>query len=49
VWHAGDPAEELYVVVSGEVKDCLVGMDGNEVIHFVHGPGMTLGEPGFFA
>ena len=49
VWHAGDPAEELYVVLSGEVKDCLVDMDGNEVIHFVHGPGMTLGEPGFFA
>lgn len=49
VWHAGDPAEELYVVVSGEVKDCLVDVDGNEVIHFVHGPGMTFGEPGFFA
>jgi len=49
VWHAGDPAEELYVVLSGEVKDCLIDVDGNEVIHFVHGPGMTLGEPGFFA
>jgi CRP/FNR family cyclic AMP-dependent transcriptional regulator len=49
VWHAGDPAEELYVVLSGEVKDCLVDTDGNEVIHFTHGPGMTLGEPGFFA
>jgi CRP/FNR family cyclic AMP-dependent transcriptional regulator len=49
VWHAGDPAEELYVVLSGEVKDCLVDMDGNEVIHFTYGPGMTFGEPGFFA
>ena len=49
VWHAGDPADELYVVLSGEVKDCIVDIDGNEVIHFVHGPGMTFGEPGFFA
>jgi len=24
-------------------------VDGNEVVHFVHGPGMTFGEPGFFA
>jgi CRP/FNR family transcriptional regulator, cyclic AMP receptor protein len=49
VWHAGDPADELYVVLSGEVKDCVVDMDGNEVIHFTHGPGMTFGEPGFFS
>jgi CRP-like cAMP-binding protein len=49
VFHAGDPANELWVVVSGEVKDCVVDMDGNEVVHFVHGPGMTFGEPGFFA
>jgi CRP/FNR family cyclic AMP-dependent transcriptional regulator len=49
VWHAGDPADELYVVLLGEVKDCIIDMDGNEVIHFMHGPGMTLGEPGFFS
>jgi CRP/FNR family transcriptional regulator, cyclic AMP receptor protein len=49
VWHAGDPADELWVVLAGEVKDCIVDLDGNEVIHFVHGPGMTLGEPGFFS
>lgn len=49
VFHAGDVADELWVVVSGEVKDCVVDMDGNEVVHFVHGPGMTFGEPGFFA
>lgn len=49
VFHAGDPADELWVVVSGEVKDCVVDIDGNEVVHFVHGPGMTFGEPGFFA
>jgi CRP/FNR family cyclic AMP-dependent transcriptional regulator len=49
VFHAGDPADELWVVVSGEVKDCVCDRDGNEVVHFVHGPGMTFGEPGFFA
>jgi CRP-like cAMP-binding protein len=49
VFHAGDPAEELWVVVAGEVKDSVSDLDGNEVVHFVHGPGMTFGEPGFFA
>jgi CRP/FNR family cyclic AMP-dependent transcriptional regulator len=45
----GDRAEEIYVVLSGEVKDSVVDIDGAEVIHFLHGPGMTLGEPGYFA
>src|SRR6516165_3043580 len=49
VCHAGDPADELYVVLSGEVKACTVDMDGNEVIHLLHGPGMTFGEQGFFS
>jgi len=49
VWHAGDLANELFVVLSGEVKDCIVDINGHEVIHFTHGPGMTLGEPGFFS
>ena len=47
--HFGDPADEIWVVLSGEVKDSVVDAEGYEVIHFVHGPGMTLGEPGFFA
>jgi len=47
--HLGDPADEIWVVLSGEVKDSVVDVEGFEVIHFVHGPGMTLGEPGFFA
>jgi CRP/FNR family transcriptional regulator, cyclic AMP receptor protein len=49
LWRAGEPADELVVVVQGEVKDSVVDADGNEVTHFVHGPGMTFGEPGFFA
>ena len=46
--HLGDPAQEIWVILAGEVKDSVVDADGFEVIHFVHGPGMTLGEPGFF-
>ena len=49
VWQVGDRADELCVVVGGEVKDSVLTIDGEEVVHFLHGPGMTLGEPGFFA
>jgi CRP-like cAMP-binding protein len=49
VCHLGDPAHELWVIASGEVKTSVRDADGVEVIHRVHGPGMTLGEPGFFA
>jgi CRP-like cAMP-binding protein len=41
-------ADEIFVVLSGEVKDSVVDADGFEVVHFLHGPGMTFGEPGFF-
>ncbi|MCU1617233.1 MAG: transcriptional regulator, Crp/Fnr family [Frankiales bacterium] len=49
VCHLGDPAHDLYVILSGEVKTSVTDAEGVEVIHRVHGPGMTLGEPGFFA
>ena len=45
----GDRADELFVVLRGEVKDSVVDANGEEVVHFLHGPGMTFGEPGFFA
>jgi CRP-like cAMP-binding protein len=45
----GDPAEEIYVILSGELKDWVVDSEGYQVVHFLHGPGMTVGEPGFFA
>jgi CRP/FNR family cyclic AMP-dependent transcriptional regulator len=45
----GDQAAELYIVLSGELKDSVVDADGLEVVHFLHGPGMTFGEPGYFA
>jgi CRP-like cAMP-binding protein len=49
VMHIGDPADEIFVVLSGELKSFVVDADGYEVVHFVHGPGMTVGEPGFFS
>ena len=49
LWQIGDLADEILVVYEGEVKDSVVDTDGGEVTHFVHGPGMTFGEPGFFA
>ena len=49
VWHVGDPADEIVVIVGGEIKDTVVDVDGKETVHFIRGPGMTVGEPGFFA
>jgi len=47
--HVGDPADELYLVASGQLKDSIVTEDGEEVVHTFYGPGMLIGEPGFFA
>ncbi len=47
--HVGDPADELYVVVAGQLKDSILTEDGDEVVHSFFGPGMLIGEPGFFA
>jgi CRP-like cAMP-binding protein len=49
LFRTGDPANELYVVGAGEIVDRFLDVDGREVVHFVHGPGMTLGEPGYFS
>jgi CRP/FNR family cyclic AMP-dependent transcriptional regulator len=47
--YPGDWADELWVVLSGEMKAYVVDAEGNEVIHALFGPGMTTGEPGYFA
>jgi CRP/FNR family cyclic AMP-dependent transcriptional regulator len=49
IFHVGDPADEIYVVLSGELKTFVVDAEGYEVVHFLHGPGMTVGEPGYFS
>jgi CRP-like cAMP-binding protein len=35
--------------VSGQLKDSVVTVDGDEVVQSVYGPGMVIGEAGFFA
>jgi CRP/FNR family transcriptional regulator, cyclic AMP receptor protein len=49
IFHLGDPADEIFVVLSGELKTFVVDTEGYEVVHFLHGPGMTVGEPGYFS
>jgi CRP-like cAMP-binding protein len=49
IFHLGDPADEIFVVLAGELKTFVVDADGYEVVHFLHGPGMTVGEPGYFS
>jgi CRP-like cAMP-binding protein len=49
VFHLGDRADELFVVLTGELKTFVIDADGYEVVHFLHGPGMTIGEPGYFS
>jgi CRP-like cAMP-binding protein len=47
--HVGDPAEEVYLVATGQLKDSIVTEDGDEFVHSFFGKGMLFGEPGFFA
>jgi CRP-like cAMP-binding protein len=47
--HVGDLADSLYVVAAGQIKDSIVTVDGDEIVHSFFGPGMVIGEAGFFA
>ena len=49
LFRVGDTADEIHLVLSGEVTESVVDVAGVEVVHFLHGPGMTVGEPAFFA
>ncbi len=49
LFEPGDPADEIYVVIAGQLKDSVINLDGDEVVHFVFDPGKTVGEPGYFA
>jgi CRP/FNR family transcriptional regulator, cyclic AMP receptor protein len=49
VCRANDPADDLFIVVSGEIKASVVNLDGEEVVHQLYGAGMTAGEPGYFS
>ncbi|GAC1329112.1 MAG: Crp/Fnr family transcriptional regulator [Candidatus Dormibacteria bacterium] len=49
IFRHGDPANEVWVVVSGQVREYTVDDHGNEYIFEVHGPGAVFGEPSTFA
>jgi CRP/FNR family cyclic AMP-dependent transcriptional regulator len=49
ICHVGDPADAIYVVAAGQIKDSIVTEDGDEIVHSFFGPGMVIGEAGFFA
>lgn len=49
IFDVGDRADHLYVVLSGEARDSILTDDGDEYMYAMWGPGMVVGEPGFFA
>ena len=49
LFEPGDPADEIFIVIAGQLKDSLINVDGDEVVHFVFDAGKTVGEPGYFA
>jgi CRP/FNR family cyclic AMP-dependent transcriptional regulator len=49
LFEPGDVADEICIVLAGQLKDSVIKLDGDEVVHFVFNQGKTLGEPGYFA
>ena len=49
VFEAGDPADALYVVASGQLRDAIYSDEGAEITHSLWEPGQCFGEVGFFA
>ncbi len=49
VVHAGDRADELYVVLSGTIRESMPTADGYEYVAELLAPGGVFGEPGIFA
>ena len=49
VFEAGDPADALYIVASGQLRDAIYSDEGAEITHSLWEPGQCFGEVGFFA
>jgi CRP/FNR family transcriptional regulator, cyclic AMP receptor protein len=49
LFHAGDPADYLHVVASGQIKNSMTTKDGDEFIYDVLTQGGVFGEPGIFS
>jgi CRP-like cAMP-binding protein len=48
VFTVGDPADALFVVVDGQLKERLIQPDGDESVFEVYSVGGVFGEPGLF-
>ena len=48
-FRVGDCADELWVVVSGQIKEYVLSRDGQEYVFEVYVPGAVFGEPGVFS
>lgn len=49
VCRTGDPADALYIVASGQLKELILTEDGEELVLEIYTAGGVLGEPGLFA
>ncbi len=49
VFRVGDPATALYVTASGQLKESVVSVSGEEIIFEIFTTGAVFGEPGLFA
>ena len=49
VFEAGDPADALYIVATGQLRDAIYSDEGAEITHSLWEPGQCFGEVGFFA
>ncbi len=47
-FRVGDPADAIFVVASGQLKECLITGDGEELVFEIFTAGAVFGEPGLF-
>jgi len=49
VFRDGDPANEIYILASGQIREYTVDQYGNEYVSELFSPGAVIGEPGAFS
>lgn len=48
LWHQGDPASDLWFVVTGHLHSVITSAAGEHIVSQVIGPGESFGEPALF-
>lgn len=48
LWHAGDPASDLWFVLTGQLHTVMTTAAGEQIVTQVIGPGESFGEPALF-